>query len=48
MLHSHDGVTVSLAKPHLLKPVVKRLSEAVQEVAQNLNIYTTLEHKVIT
>lgn len=47
MLHSHDGVTISLAKPHLLKPVVKRLKHCVQEKADALNIYTTLEHKVI-
>lgn len=45
MLHSHDGVSISLAKPHLLKPVVKRLTQAVQEKADELNIYTTLEHK---
>ena len=45
LLHSHDGVSISLAKPHLLKPVVKRLTQAVQEKADELNIYTTLEHK---
>jgi hypothetical protein len=45
LLHSHDGVSISLAKPHLLKPVVKRLTQAVQEKADALGIYTSLEHK---
>lgn len=48
MLHSHDGVTVSLAKPHLLNPVVSKLKDAVQEAAVRLNIHTTLELKQTT